>query len=109
MKQNNLIDFEAVKKILEENRFFGFTAKRNDGRIEYSFINISYFTITFKILTTKLDPNNVKSKKIVLGVKMNEKELNGWNDFVTTLKNIYHIHKKRAIEKYISVDFKSSI
>ena len=89
-KNNGFIYFKGVEKILSDRGFFGFTAKRNGGRIEYSYLSISNYTVTVKVLTTKLDPNN----KIVLGIKVNDKDLNGWNDFIHEINNAHKLHNK---------------
>ena len=36
----------------------------------------------------RLDPSNVLSDKIVLGIKFGDTEVNGWNDFINKLKEI---------------------
>ena len=84
-----LIHFDAVSKVLERNKFFGFTAKRENGRIEYTYISVPYHHVTFKVLTTRLN-----SKKIVLGIKVNDQELQGWNDFMEAVKNVYKLNNK---------------
>lgn len=99
MDKSNFIYFKDVEKILKNNMFYGFTAKRDGNKIQYTYHCIRYHKIIIKVLSMKLDPKNVKSDKIVLGIKLNDKELNGWNDFIYNLKNIYNINKKLKYEK----------
>lgn len=93
-KNKGFISFDAVKTILEKNKFFGFTAKRDNGRIEYTYLSVPYHYVTFKVLTTRLKQNDIISKKIVLGIKVNDKELKGWNEFIDSVTNAYKIHNK---------------
>lgn len=93
-KNNGLIRFKAVEKLLQKNNFFGITAKRNNGRIEYTYISILYHYVTFKVLTARLNTNDIISEKIVLGIKVNGKELKGWNEFIDSVTNAHKIHNK---------------
>lgn len=95
-----LIHFDAVRKVLERNKFFGFTAKRENGRIEYTYISVPYHHVTFNVLTTRLNSKDIVSKKIVLGIKINDQELQGWNDFMEAVNNVYKLHNKLNKEKY---------
>ena len=100
MMSKGFIHFDAVRKVLERNKFFGFTAKRENGRIEYTYISVPYHHVTFKVLTTRLNSKDILSKKIVLGIKVNGQELQGWNDFMETVKNVYKLDNKLNKEKY---------
>lgn len=93
MEENNFIFFKKIEKILEDNYFFGFTAKhiKNTTKIVYTYQNIKYPKIIIKILTTKINPH----KQIVLGVKFDGKKINEWNDFINALNNIYIYNKKK--------------
>jgi hypothetical protein len=96
MSKNNFIYYKTVNKILEDNNFFGIIAKRNRGanRILYTFHNIRYPNVIVKVLTMRLEPNDIKSEKIVLGIKFNETEVEGWKEFINKLKDITTYKKK---------------
>jgi hypothetical protein len=96
MEENTFIYYKDVEKTLKNNNFFGFTAKRDKekNRILYRYKNIRYPNLLVKILTMKLNPNSIPSNNIVLGIKFNDNEIEGWNDFINELKNIKKYHKK---------------
>lgn len=90
MSKNKFIYYKAVDKILENNYFFGFTAKRNKetNRVLYTFRSVRYPNVLISVLTMRLDPSKIQSDKIVLGIKCNDVEIVGWNDFINKLKEI---------------------
>jgi len=96
---SNLIPFESVEKKLFDKKFFGFTAKRNGNRIEYTYISLGSYLVSFKVLVTKVNPNNIQSKKVVLGIKINDREIKGWKEFIKELENSYFFHKKLLKQK----------
>ena len=90
MSKNKFIQLEAVENILESKSFFGYVAKRNKkaNRILYTYRSVKYYNVTISVLTMRLDPSNVLSDKIVLGIKFGDTEINGWNEFISKLKEI---------------------
>lgn len=90
MEKSNFIYHKSVVKILEDNYFFGFTAKRNKetNRILYTYRSVKYPNVLISVLTMRLDPSKIQSDKIVLGIKFNDIEIGGWNDFINKLKEI---------------------
>lgn len=96
MSKNKFIYYKSVDKILGDNYFFGFTAKRNKktNRIVYTYRSIRYPNAIISVLTMKLDPSNIQSDKIVLGIKFNDIEISGWNEFIKELKFMNKYNKK---------------
>lgn len=90
MEKSNFIYHKSVVKILEDNSFYGFTAKRNNktNRILYTYRSVRYPNVLISVLTMRLDPSKIQSDKIVLGIKFNDIEIGGWNDFINKLKEI---------------------
>lgn len=101
MSKSNFIYYKSVVKVLEDNTFYGITAKRNKktNRILYTYCSIKYPKVAISVLTMKLDPSNIQSDKIVLGIKFNDKEVEGWNDFINELKTITTYKKKNGNPK----------
>ena len=97
MSKSKFIYYKAVNKILENNYFFGFTAKRNKeaNRILYTYRSIRYPNVLINVLTMRLDPSKIQSDKIVLGIKFNDIEIGGWNDFINELKHVYKYNKQK--------------
>jgi len=90
MSKNKFIYYKAVDKILGDNYFFGFTAKRNKetNRVLYTYRSVRYPNVLISVLTMRLDPSKIQSDKIVLGIKFNDKEVEDWNGFINKLKEI---------------------
>lgn len=101
MSKSKFIYYKAVDKILENNYFFGFTAKRNKeanketNRILYTYRSIRYPNVLINVLTMRLDPSKIQSDKIALGIKFNDIEIGGWNDFINELKHVYKYNKQK--------------
>ena len=95
MEKNNFIYYKEIANLLDKNTFYGFTAKRENNRIRYTFRSVRYPNVLISVLTLKLDPSDVMSKKIVLGIKFNENEVNGFKDFVIELENLSKNYKKK--------------
>ena len=96
MSKNKFIYYKAVDKILEDNSFYGFTAKRNrkTNRILYTYRSVKYPNVLIGVLTMRLDPSKIQYDKIVLGIKFNDIEIGGWNDFINELKFVYKYNRK---------------
>lgn len=96
MKKSNFIYYKSVAKVLENNTFYGFTAKRNKktNRILYTYRSIKYPNVLVSVLTMRLDPSKIQSDKIVLGIKFDDKEIEDWNGFISKLKDITTYKKK---------------
>ena len=90
MEKSNFIYHKSVVKILEDNSFYGFTAKRNKktNRVLYTYRSIKYPNVLVSVLTMRLDPSKIQSDKIVLGIKFDDKEVEDWNGFINKLKEI---------------------
>jgi len=87
MTKENFIKYNHIHKMLNDNGFFGLNAKRiNNGRITYSFKNIRWNNFLVNVETLKLNPQEITSEKIVLGIKVNDKQLDTLKDFIKFLK-----------------------
>lgn len=96
MEKSKFIYYKSVEKILGDNSFYGFTAKRNrkTNRVLYTYRSVKYPNVLVSVLTMRLDPSKIQSDKIVLGIKFNDKEVKDWNGFVNKLKDITTYKKK---------------
>ena len=96
MSKSNFIYYKSVVKVLEDNTFYGITAKRNrkTNRILYTYRSIKYPNVLISVLTMRLDPSKIQSDKIVLGIKFDDKEVEDWNGFINKLKDITTYKKK---------------
>ena len=104
MDKEKFIYYKDVEKLLDRNDFLKSSCRRGkNGRLTYTYRSIKYYSLVFSIAITKLDPQDIKSDKVVLGIKLNEKELNGWNDFIDALKNLKKLHNKEKAKLYVIV------
>lgn len=96
MSKNNFIYYKSVVKVLEDNTFYGITAKRNrkTNRVLYTYRSVKYPNVLVSVLTMRLDPSKIQSDKIVLGIKFDDKEVEDWNGFINKLKDITTYKKK---------------
>ena len=91
MSKSNFIYYKSVVKVLEDNTFYGITAKRNrkTNRVLYTYRSVKYPNVLVSVLTMRLDPSNIQSDKIVLGIKFDDKEVEDWNGFINKLRQLY--------------------
>lgn len=96
MAEDNFIRYKAIKRILEDNTFFGFTCKRDKekNRILYKFRSVRYPNVLITVLTLQLNPKQSPSDKIVLDIKFNKTTINGWKEFIKHIKKIYKFDRK---------------
>ena len=48
----------------------------------------------------RLDPSKIQSDKIVLGIKFDDIEIGGWNDFINKLKEITTYKPSKRKQNY---------
>lgn len=98
LNPNNFILFKDVEKVIHDNDFYGFTAKRNEDRTKvlYTYHSVKWPNILISVLTMKLNPQEIPSTKIVLGIKFNDEKVETWNDFIAYLK---HQHLREVNKK----------
>lgn len=95
MKKENFITYDKILKTLKDNTFYGFTVKRvGDNKVTYTFVSCKWNNITITVDTLKLNPKKIPSDKIVLGINMNETQLDTFKDFIDAMKNLYKINKQ---------------
>ena len=94
MGKEQFVDFNRVRKVLEDNGFFGFTCKRGDGRLTYSYRSISYHCVLITVVVAKLQPKDLNSRKIVLTIKINGKNLEGWEDFKRKIREVWKYQRE---------------
>ena len=92
MGNNRFTEYDKVKEVLESNGFFGATCKRDNGRLTYTYRSIQFHCVTVSVVVAKLQPNEIKSEKIVLNININGKNMDGWDDFIQSMKNKRKLH-----------------
>lgn len=102
--KESFTDFEKVREILEKNDFFGFTCKRKNGRLTYTYKSIRHHCVKISVVTAKLQPTEIQSPKIVLNISVNGRNLDGFNEFINTMNNLGSIHKKEFPKTFKNLD-----
>lgn len=98
------MSFKELDKLLEKHHFFGFTVKRGDRKLTYTFRSIPYFCVVIVVDVIKVNPETFGSKTIVGRVTINGKEINDLRELVNTLeKDVYSLHKKEFTKTFKQV------
>ena len=95
MDKSNFIYFKEIVDILGKNSFYGFTAHRESNRITYTYHSVRYPNVIISVKTLKLNQDKIPSEKIVLGIKFNNIEINGWKEFIDEIKNLNKNYKTK--------------
>lgn len=94
-QQSNFITYDTIKGILEKHQFYGRTAKRvGDRKITYMFYSYKWYNTVISIETMR-----IPSKRIVLGIKINDKIINSYKEFLQNINGIYNINRKHEPNK----------
>ena len=98
------MDFKELKKILAKYHFFGFTVKRGNKRLTYTFRSVPYFCVVIVVDVIRVNLETFKTTKLVGRITINNKEINDLKELVNTLKQgVYSIHKKEFVKTFKQV------
>lgn len=81
--------FNEIKNILQRYNFFGFTGRRGEHKLSYTFHSISYYTVIIVVDVIKLDKERIVSK-----VKIGNIEIDDEKELIPTLNGIGKIHNR---------------
>lgn len=89
MKQD-FIKYKDTKKLLADNGFFASIVGGKRGtRLTHTFWSISWYAIEYKVITLK-----VEGEWIVISITMNGEEIDGWENFISSIKNLHKLQNK---------------
>ena len=98
------MSFKELEKILSKYHFFGFTVKRGDNRLTYTFRSVPYFCMVIVVDVINVNPKTFGSKTLVGRVTLNDNEINDLRELVKILdKDIYSLHKKEFVKTFKQV------
>jgi hypothetical protein len=93
--------FELIEKILKKKGFFGFTVKREDSRLTYTFRSVSYFCVEIKVMKIKVNPEKFGSNNLVGSIVINEQPIKDLNELTHILDyDLRTIHKKAFVKTF---------
>lgn len=96
--------FELIEKILKKKGFFGFTVKREDSRLTYTFRSVSYFCVEIKVMKIKVNPKTFGSNNLVGSIVINEQPIKDLKELTHILDyDLRTIHKKAFVETFKQV------
>ena len=93
--------FELIEKILKKKGFFGFTVKREDSRLTYTFRSVSYFCVEIKVMKIKVNPEKFGSNNLVGSIVINEKPIKDLKELTHTLDyDLRKIHNETFVKTF---------
>ena len=101
MEDTGFIKYKTVHEILNNNGFYGHTAKKEEKgrRITYRFFNIRWTWLTISVTTLKLEPKNPASEKIVINIKFNQDDIEWIENFRRKIENLGKEYARRKKQK----------
>jgi hypothetical protein len=82
--EQELIKYKDAEKVLNDNNFFASKVSGKRGiRLTHTFWSISWYAVEYKVITIK-----VNGTWVVISITMNNKELEGWDEFISSIKDI---------------------
>ena len=97
------MNYEKVNKLLEKNRFFGFTVSRNGSRLTYNYRSISYYAVEISVEVIRVNPETFGCKKLVASVVISGKVINDHRELLECLKTIYKVQNEEQKKLYRKV------
>jgi len=85
------MNFEQIKNILQQYKFYGLTVKRHEGnmKLSYTFHSVPYFAVKITVDVIRLD-----KEKIVTKVRIANIDIDDEKELIPTLNGLYKIHNR---------------
>jgi hypothetical protein len=91
MKETEFINYSTIRKILENNDYYGHTVDRvSKNRLSVTFVSVKWYTVDITVDTLKLN-----DERIVIQIKIDEEETNGMDDFTKRIEEIGKLHARK--------------
>ena len=93
MDTSGFIKYDIILKLLDENDYFGFKVGRigkRGTRLRYTFASVKWYTIDIEVEVLKLE-----GERIVTGIKFDNEEVNGLDNFRRRIGDVSKIHAQR--------------
>ena len=94
------MNYDKIRNILEKNKFFAHTVKRNGSRLTYSYLSVPYYAVKIDVEVIKVNPETFGMTKMVSEIVVNEKKIEDFKEFMTTLGSLHKIHNKERIKLF---------
>ena len=93
--------FELIEKILKKKGFFGFTVKREESRLTYTFRSISHFCVEIKVMKIKVNPKTFGTNNIVGSITINKQPIKDLKELTHVLDyDLNKIHNKAFVKTF---------
>ena len=98
------MNFKDISNILRQKGFYGFTVKRGDHKLTYTFRSITYFCVRIVVEVIRVNPETFGCKTMVGRITINEQEINDLKELKNAFKNDIHmLHKKEFVKTFKKV------
>lgn len=94
------MNYDKIRNILEKNKFFAHTVKRNGSRLTYSYLSVPYYAVKIDVEVIKVNPKIFGIAKMVSSIIVNEKKIEDFKELMTTLNNLHKIHNKERTKLF---------
>ena len=98
------MNFKDISNILKQKGFYGFTVKRGDHKLTYTFRSISHFCVMIAVEVIRVNPETFGCKTMVGRITINGQEIEDLKELKNALKNdVYSLHKREFVKTFKKV------
>ena len=98
------MNFKDISNILKQKGFYGFTVKRGNHKLTYTFRSISHFCVMIVVEVIRVNPDTFGCKTMVGRITINGQEIEDLRELKNALKNdVYSLHKREFVKTFKKV------
>lgn len=98
------MNFKDISNILSQKGFYGFTVKRGNHKLTYTFRSISYFCVRIVVEVIRVNPETFGCKTMVGRITINGQEIEDLRELKNAFKDdIHSLHKREFVKTFKKV------
>ena len=97
------MNFKDIDRLLKRYKFFGFTVKRYDNKLRYTYRSVAYYAVVIEVTVMRVNLEAFGFNKMVLLASINGKKIEDTTELVNALNNIYKTQKVEREKLYKKV------
>ncbi len=98
------MNFKDINNILNQKGFYGFTVKRGNHKLTYTFRSISYFCVMIVVEVIRVNPETFGCKTMVGRITINGQVINDLRELKNAFKDdIHSLHKREFVKTFKKV------